>query len=900
MGSAAPSPRRWTAVLALGVGACLVALAAFLLPGLGGGPAIDGADEADRGPRPGLVAVVGGVAETVTVTVQLEPGWRVPDRVEAGGADGTLPGVRRPGDDTVGVGVDVADGSATFVVRSPVARDLAVRVATPDGPGTWRALPLGFHEAPDGLPGEEGSDDAPPAAIPVLLPEGATRIEFIDRGGVDRAFDVIFLPRFDAPTEAGFDADFDGPAGPAAAPPGAPDILPRSAWTTAGWATGNGSCGEGPAVSDHLQAIVIHHTVTTNEYGPDQVDDILRSIHYTHTEINGWCDVGYNFVVDRFGRIWEARTGSIGASVIGGHARGFNNNTLGVALLGQHHQGAWPPAATASTATQDAVQALADWKLGSEGVDPHGRTWLRNRSDAARQRLAGETWHHVPTVLGHRDVGLTSCPGSNGMILVGALPNRLAAGIDTTPPYEWAGWRPHSHGPALAVADARGGVRPAGSAEPWSPAPGGLAGSGGVVAVGGGLGGGYLLAGTGALSPYGSAPAVGSPVPAGGAVDLVVRGDGRSGWVLDGTGVLRGFGGSPDLRPDSAVVDPVAAALGDDGRGYVLERSGRLVPVGGLAGVRVAPGAGTSAVDLDLDGPASGWVLDGSGRLLGFGGRPDRRVAADATPVAVAAGLNEPGGWVLDANGQLWPFGGARYVIPVSTTTRTADAVDVSGVGLVYDADFLAGADARYLDRLHRVFIGRPATEAEIDRGVASLEQGADAIDLTTALARSEQWAGSALDRMYREVLGREPDPEGRAYWMGEIAAGLRLQELGTYFYGSREYARAAGSDQAYVRRLYEVLLRRAPDGEGLAYWTGELASGRAQPPDIASGFYVSIESRRERSTRLHQQIMGSTPSNDRRDALADRLSAIGDVGLAAELAAGPDFYRLATDGPAP
>ncbi|MEM9561207.1 MAG: DUF4214 domain-containing protein [Actinomycetota bacterium] len=856
--------------------------------------ATDGIDGAG-GDGDGIVGIDARPGRVVTVSVAFEPGWVVPQLAgrDQGVTATGLPEGREPGAETVGATVAVPSGSESFVVRSPIGRSLAFRIRIGATWTSWNGVGIGEDEAPDGLDGEEGAGAGPPAAIPILLTPGARTIELADRWGSDEPIELVFLPGFDGPTAEVFDEDFDGPAAPALAGADAPAIQPRSSWTSATWAGGNASCGSGPGVADHLQAVIVHHTVTANDYQPDQVDDLLRAIHYSHTEINGWCDIGYNFVVDRFGRIWEARTGSIAQSVIGGHARGFNHGTMGVALLGQHHAGAWPPADTVSEASRDAVEVLANWKLGAEGVDPNGRTWLRNRSGASRQRLTGETWHHVPTVLGHRDVGLTSCPGSNGMDVVDELPDRLARRVDTTPPYEWVGWRANDNGPAFAIADARGGIRPAGTANPWSSAPSGV-GGGSVIAVGGNVAGGYLLTSAGALVAYGAAPAPGSPVAAGGPIDLVVRSDGSSGWLLDGTGVLRGFGGAPDIS--SGVSGPVAADLDDNGRGQVVTASGLVVGIGGVAGGTVDAG-GATVVDVASSPDGGGWVLDSSGRLLGFGGRGDSRVDPAAAPVAVVAASTEPGGWVLDRHGQLWPFGGARYVLPVATDARSGDAVDVAGLGAVYGAGFLASSDARWAGALHQLFLGRSASDAELDVAVTRLEQGSDRLDLTTELARSDHWAGSELDQMYLDVLGRQADPDGRRYWMGQIGAGLKLQDLGTYFYGSTEYARSAGSETGYVRGLYLALLGREPDAEGLAYWAGELTSGRAAPPDIAAGFYASVESRRSRAARLHRRILGSEPSAARRDELADRLPVVGDVGLAAELAAGADYYRQAASG---
>jgi hypothetical protein len=349
--------------------------------------------------------------------------------------------------------------------------------------------------------------------------------------------------------------------------------------------------------------------------------------------------------------------------------------------------------------------------------------------------------------------------------------------------------------------------------------------------------------------------------------------------------------------------DPVAAVLDDNGVGYVVDAGGRLYPVGGAPDRQITSTvpSGVDVVDFDLrpDG-LSGWVLDDTGRVHGFGGVGSDRVQPPAAVRAVAAAATGTGGWVLDAEGQLWPFDGARLVFPVSTNASMAQAVDLDRVGSVYSPDFLTSDKARYVAAINKLFLGVDPNEIEIDLQVTELEQGAWRSELTEPMARSEHWSGASIDEMYRNALGREPDTEGRAYWLGEIGNGLQLQDLGTYFYGSAEYAESAGGTAAYVSDLYSVLLGRAPDLDGLAYWTDLLDSGRATPPDVAHGFYASIESRRARAADLYERIIGEPPTDEDRQHWAERLLAVGDAGVAAELAASSDYYRLVVDGPEP
>ncbi len=78
----------------------------------------------------------------------------------------------------------------------------------------------------------------------------------------------------------------------------------------------------------------MHHSVTQNDYAPADVPGILRSIQAFHIDGRGWNDIAYNFAVDKFGGIWEARGGGITNAVIGGHAMGANSETTGVVTLG--------------------------------------------------------------------------------------------------------------------------------------------------------------------------------------------------------------------------------------------------------------------------------------------------------------------------------------------------------------------------------------------------------------------------------------------------------------------------------------------------------------------------------------------------------------------------------------
>src|SRR5438067_2629809 len=89
-----------------------------------------------------------------------------------------------------------------------------------------------------------------------------------------------------------------------------------------------------PEYASNVQMAFVHHTASSNNYGPGDVPAILRSIQSFHMDSNGWNDIGYNFLVDKFGGLWEGRGGGIDRPVVGAHVLGFNSGSTGVALMG--------------------------------------------------------------------------------------------------------------------------------------------------------------------------------------------------------------------------------------------------------------------------------------------------------------------------------------------------------------------------------------------------------------------------------------------------------------------------------------------------------------------------------------------------------------------------------------
>lgn len=152
-----------------------------------------------------------------------------------------------------------------------------------------------------------------------------------------------------------------------------------------------------------VKLAVVHHSDSGNNYGPGDVPGILRSIQAFHMDGRGWSDIAYNFVVDKFGGIWEGRGGGIDRPVIGAHAQGFNTNTVGVMVIGAYTQ------ATPTPISLESVSKVIGWKMAISGTNPSATVAF---TSGGSPKYAAGTQLYLPGVIGHQDVGLTDCPGS--------------------------------------------------------------------------------------------------------------------------------------------------------------------------------------------------------------------------------------------------------------------------------------------------------------------------------------------------------------------------------------------------------------------------------------------------------------------------------------------------------
>ena len=191
-----------------------------------------------------------------------------------------------------------------------------------------------------------------------------------------------------------------------------PTVVTRAEWGA------NESYRTGSPSYAAVHMAFVHHTASGNDYSRAEATAIMRGIYAYHTRSLHWSDVGYNFLVDRYGTIYEGRYGGMTKGVIGAQVLGFNTGSTGISVIGTFSTAA-PPAAVVT-----ALESLLAWKLDVHHVDPEGRATL---VCGYGQKFA--TGQHVefPAIAGHRDANFTDCPGGKLYSQLPAIRKAVAA-----------------------------------------------------------------------------------------------------------------------------------------------------------------------------------------------------------------------------------------------------------------------------------------------------------------------------------------------------------------------------------------------------------------------------------------------------------------------------------------
>ena len=262
----------------------------------------------------------------------------------------------RPGTEPVLVG-KVADVQVKVVADRPLPPDMQLAVIAPGKPAHSSEQRAAIDTS--SMDGDHGSDSVvQAAAVDAAVSAAATSGGSADAAQLAAA---VFTPK--------------------------PVIYSRQQWGADEKIRGKSSLHYGD-----VHAGFVHHTVNANGYTRREVPGILRSIYAYHVKSRGWSDIGYNYLIDRFGRIWEGRYGGVDRAVVGAHTLGYNDDSFAASAIGNYQITKPSPAMIQAYAT------LFAWKLSLHGVDA-----------ASTHQWVTKKWFEA--INGHRDAAPTLCPG---------------------------------------------------------------------------------------------------------------------------------------------------------------------------------------------------------------------------------------------------------------------------------------------------------------------------------------------------------------------------------------------------------------------------------------------------------------------------------------------------------
>ncbi len=202
-----------------------------------------------------------------------------------------------------------------------------------------------------------------------------------------------------------------------------PAITGRDAWGARGFACG--SVDYAPA----LKFAVVHHTAGSNNYNADASPAIMRGIQNYHMDALGYCDIAYNFLIDKYGQIFEGRAGGINRAVNAAHAGGFNTASVGMALFGNYTD-ILPPAAQ-----WNSLVHLLRWRLSVASINPAlgFSTTARGSPCNCARWGEGTAVSFASAILGHRDLNYTACPGNTFYPQLDSIRAQVQSGIVIPP-----------------------------------------------------------------------------------------------------------------------------------------------------------------------------------------------------------------------------------------------------------------------------------------------------------------------------------------------------------------------------------------------------------------------------------------------------------------------------------
>src|SRR5665647_520810 len=239
---------------------------------------------------------------------------------------------------------------------------------------------------------------------------------------------------------------------------------------------------------------------------------------------------------------------------------------------------------------------------------------------------------------------------------------------------------------------------------------------------------------------------------------------------------------------------------------------------------------------------------------LGFGGS----LAAVTDNVNQSKGEKDPAQWLPPAGGAAtcryiadWVAVKYRWALTIDTTERATLTSLLSGgcAGTTVEPPARAivpqdtAAIEAYVTRVYNDLFGRSPDPVGLAGWTRALQNGTPYGEVANGITYSDEYRGRLIVASYATYLGRGPDPSGAAGWLSAMRAGVTIQQMEAGFVGSEEYyAKAGGTDAAWVAQLYQHVLGRAAADTEIQAWVDALSANGASRYQVSMGFLVSYE----------------------------------------------------------
>lgn len=410
----------------------------------------------------------------------------------------------------------------------------------------------------------------------------------------------------------------------------------------------------------NLTRATIHHTANQGDFNTTGIESSKANVRATqnyHMDVNGWCDIGYHFLVDKFGNIFEGRSGSMTSLPKGAHDS-VNTDSFGFNLMGYFHT---PYNNDPPGPMRDALYKVIAWRMPS-AWSPYG----------------GSTYGGVGNVgklCGHRNVKSTACPGDlvynpyiTGNLNGGEARDRVNSykNNGSVALNNRVGLARTANGGGYWIAASDGGVFSFGNAVFYG-SMGGQALNSPVVGIAARpQGDGYwLVAADGGIFSFGAAPFQGSmggqplnqPI-----VGIACTASGNGYWMVARDGGIFSFGDAPfnGSGGGTGLTDFVGMASTPANGYWLVRATGSIYSYG--ANYYGGGEAGNSVVGMASTSDGGGyWQTKNVGNIFTYGNGAYAGGLNELTCVGMARGPSNGGYWILKNNGAIYSFGDASY-----------------------------------------------------------------------------------------------------------------------------------------------------------------------------------------------------------------------------------------------